>query len=1013
MNKPAAEGRSNDSDRAALIALYQDTDGANWTMSQNWTTDAPIGEWHGVTTDGSGRVTELSLQNNRLQGEFPVSLARLANLQLLDLSDNKLYGKIPAEFGRIGSLEMLVISENPLSGCIPTELRKLPDSDLGALALPYCDDTGPTLTQKTQDAQLHMPDHLRGLDEQQRTAVTHVDGPLLILAGPGSGKTRVITHRVANLVATGVAPKNILAVTFTKNAAAEMQRRVHQMIDPATGRVNIGTFHSQALRILKRDIHYLGRERTFQIYDEAKQRRLIRQAMKDKGIRSQEFSATAINTAISCAKDNLETPEMYAKHAVKEFEKTVARVYHYYQRLLENANAVDFGDMLALGVRLLQTFPSVRAIYRNYFRFILVDEYQDINRAQYEFLRALAAGHGNICVVGDDDQNIYAWRGSDIRYIKEFQSWFPTTDVVRLERNYRSTKNIVACANAVISNATKRIVKHPWTERETGEHPSLIEVYDEHEEAREVRALILDLRNQGFACRDIAVIYRTNAQSRPLEVEFVQNSLPYRLVKAKGFYARTEVRHVLTYLRALADPRDLESFERIATIPSRRVSVSTLQTLRAWAKRDGLASGEWVRQLATDAEAASRISEHAAAGELLQIGRLLCRMDKLAGNEVVSQLIDTVVQNFGYAEMLDNDPYRSEERWENVRELRNAATKHDGLGPRLSLERFLAEADLVSSVDNPSSDRDAVTLVTAHSAKGLEFPVVIIIGLEEELFPHIRNLDNPVKLDEERRLAYVAITRAKDRLFLTYSRHRLGKDLRNPSRFLQEMPPELLAYRGRLEAQQSIVANSQAPVAMVLSGQSPELSSLPKTAHAFSFTLQCKSPSVPQSESTRVPVEATQSGTSDRAALVALYSATNGPRWTNRSNWLSDKPISEWNGVTTDQTGRVIALELSRSNLRGRIPLELGSLTNLEQLFLVDNHLSGAIPTELGRLTNLRKLSLFGNQLSGNIPSELELLTNLELLYLAPNQLSGCIPPELQGIPYNDLCKLGLPFRGR
>ena len=657
---------------------------------------------------------------------------------------------------------------------------------------------------------------LGGLNDQQRAAIDHVHGPLLVFAGAGSGKTRVITTRVASLIASGVAPWNILAVTFTNKAANEMRERIVQLVGRVAGGVHVGTFHGQALRILRRDIHNLGREPEFSIYDADDQLRMVKQAMSDVGIGLTTISPVAIRNAISRAKDELADPYVYAERSEGYFEEAVAQVYHRYQRLLDSANGVDFGDMIAFCVRLFREFPDLRAFYQDRFRFILVDEYQDTNRAQYEFVRQLASGRGNVCVVGDDDQSIYTWRGADIRNILDFEGQFPAARVIRLERNYRSTGNILESANAVISKVATRAEKTLWTEREDGEPPAIIEAFDEEDEARQVGNLIRELRGEGIPRQDIAIIYRTNAQSRPLEEWFVRQGLPYQLVGATEFYGRREVRDVLAYLRAVANPRDLVSFERIANTPRRGIGAKTLQVLREWAERSSRSSGEMTRLLAADADSGEPVRSTLdnpfatrATRALTELGRLLRRLDTLADELPVGALVNAVVRESGYDDVLDNDPDRPEERWENVVELQTAASKYDGLGPRESLRRYLSEAALVSDVDSLTTDSDAVTLLTAHSAKGLEFGVVILVGLEEELFPHVRSYDEPAQMDEERRLAYVALTRAKDRLFLTYTRHRSGwgAPVRFPSRFLQDIPPERLTYRRRLDARPSVLSS--------------------------------------------------------------------------------------------------------------------------------------------------------------------------------------------------------------
>ena len=403
--------------------------------------------------------------------------------------------------------------------------------------------------------------------------------------------------------------------------------------------------------------------------------------------------------------------------------------------MLDSANGVDFGDMIAFCVRLFREFPDLRAFYQDRYRFILVDEYQDTNRAQYEFVRQLAEGRGNVCVVGDDDQSIYTWRGADIRNILDFEAQFADARVIRLERNYRSTGNILASANAVISKVANRAEKTLWTERDDGQQPEIIEAFDEDDEARQVGNLIRELRGEDVPSHDIAIIYRTNAQSRPLEEWFVRQGLPYQLVGATEFYGRREVRDVLGYLRAIANPRDLVSFERIANTPRRGIGAKTLQVLREWAEDSSRSSGELTRLLAADADSGQPIQHTLdnplptrATRALIELGRLLRRLDTLADEVPVGGLVNAVVRESGYDDVLDNDPDSPEERWENVVELQTAASKYDGLGPRESLSRYLSEAALVADVDNLATGGDAVTLLTAHSAKGLEFGVVILVG---------------------------------------------------------------------------------------------------------------------------------------------------------------------------------------------------------------------------------------------------------------------------------------------
>ena len=654
---------------------------------------------------------------------------------------------------------------------------------------------------------------MSGLNDQQRTAVRHVHGPLLVFAGAGSGKTRVITYRVAHLIQSGVAPWHILAVTFTNKAADELRERLVHLIGRDAGGVHVGTFHSQCLRILRRDIQRLGWEPDFSIYDADDQLRMVKQAMADLAIPLTSISPAAVRNEISRAKDELASPHVYSERAEGYFRELTAKVYHRYQALLRNAQAVDFGDMIWLAVRLLREDGEARAFYQGRFRFILVDEYQDTNHAQYALLRELAGPGANLCVVGDDDQSIYSWRGADLRNILDFEHHFPNASVVKLERNYRSTQRILRASNAVIAKLERRSAKTLWTEREAGGPVQIIEAFDEEDEARQVLGEVREIAAvRGLARREMAIMYRTNAQSRPFEELFVRLGVPYQLVGAIEFYNRKEVRDVLAYLRAVANPRDLVSFERIVTVPKRGIGATTLAALRQWGAAVGLAPGEIARMLAAPGGAPARLADlplqPRATKALAQLGHVLVTLDALAAELPVAQLITRLVQETGYHEVLDNDPERPDERWENVVALGAAAEKYDEFGPRESLARFLHEAALVSDPDNFAAGTDAVTLLTFHAAKGLEFGAVFMVGMEEELFPHIRSYEDPVQMDEERRLAYVGITRAKDVLYCAYARHRSGwgSPVRFPSRFLQDIPPELLAYKRRLDALPGIPA---------------------------------------------------------------------------------------------------------------------------------------------------------------------------------------------------------------
>lgn len=814
---PTVANQARTSQRTTLIAFYHATNGQRWVNSHNWLSDKPLGEWHGITTDENGSITELDLSNNQLSGEIPADLGHLTNLEFLDLSDNELSGEIPTDLCRVAKLGFLSLVGNTFTGYIPHGLRDIPENYLAHLGLSIGGPEVSVPVEYTQAVDQHSPLDLSSLNEQQRRTVTHADGPLLIFAGPGTGKTRVITYRVAHLIASGIPPWGILAITFTNKAAAEMRERIKTLVGGEAGKVNVGTFHSQALSILRRNIQNLEREPDFTVYDSAAQLRLIRHIVRQERINISGINESAIRNEISRAKDDLLDDNAYARRAIgydsRAENQTVVRVYRRYQRLLEDFNGVDFGDMLFLCLRIFREFPEVLAFYQDRFRYILVDEYQDINYAQYEFIRELGASRGNICVVGDDDQNIYSWRGASVRYIREFETQFPSPSTVKLERNYRSTRHILACANAIISVLPDRVDKSLWTEREDGEPPAIIEAHDEKDEAQQVANLVRELHDKGVKYSEIAITYRFNAQSRPFEEVLRLQGLPHRLVNDRGFYDRAEVRMVLAYLRATANPRDAISFEDTAEALQRRINARDLQDFNQRARQIGCAPGELARQLAAGQEGESA---------LIELGQLLLRLDRLADELPVSQFIDAILRESGCDNVLDSDPDLAEERWDNIRELKGAATTYDELGPRQSLERFLNETALLSNEDSQGDDENSVSLLTAHASKGLEFEVVIVVGLEDGTFPSSYSLNDPKQAAGERRLAYVALTRAKDRLFLSYASRRSGRDAprQYPSRFLRDIPTELLTYRRRLNT--PLVTTSGPSVPSQGRGNDPE-----------------------------------------------------------------------------------------------------------------------------------------------------------------------------------------------
>ncbi len=648
------------------------------------------------------------------------------------------------------------------------------------------------------------------LNPEQARAVTTTEGPLLILAGAGSGKTRVVAHRVAYLVGVkAVAPWRILAVTFTNKAAGEMRERITALVGADDGRkVEMGTFHALCARILRRDGAAIGLSPRFVIYDTDDQQSLMKQAFRDLDLPIQggAMRPRSVLEAISRAKNNLESVEDLVEGATTHHEREVARIATRYSERLRAAGALDFDDLLVETVRLLETQPEVLARYQARWRYLHVDEYQDTNAAQYRIVRALAAAHHNLCVVGDDDQSIYAWRGADLRNILDFERDEPGATVVKLEQNYRSTGLILRAAHAVVANNEGRKEKELWTERAGGRAIARFEAYNEEEEAewiaRQVESLIggagaLTRRAdeaEKLRPKEIAVLYRTNAQSRAIEEAFLRYGLRYQLIGGTRFYQRREVKDALAYLRVLRSDTDIVSYERIINLPGRGIGDKTLEVLR-------IAAAEPEQTYWSGLE-------RAAAGELLVLGAraraavadfagLVRRLRSRIGVLGLPELLDDVLEVSGYRAMLADGTEENEERWRNLLELRSVTTRYDDLAPEDALDRLLEETALVADQDAYEADADAVTLITLHAAKGLEFGAVFISGMEEGVFPHSRALDDATQLEEERRLAYVGITRAKERLFLSHAWQRAtwgpgGGGPSVPSRFLFEIPADLM-----------------------------------------------------------------------------------------------------------------------------------------------------------------------------------------------------------------------------
>jgi DNA helicase-2/ATP-dependent DNA helicase PcrA len=645
------------------------------------------------------------------------------------------------------------------------------------------------------------------LNPEQARAVSATDGPVLILAGAGSGKTRVLAHRVAYLVGVrGVPPWRILAVTFTNKAAAEMRERIVGLVGPEAGRdVAMGTFHALCARLLRRDGPAIGIPSRFVIYDTDDQQALMKRILKDEDLPvTGEFRPAAVLGAISRAKNEMLDATFLADNAASYHERQVAKLARRYEKALREAGALDFDDLLLQAVRLFEEAPDVLLRYQRRWRYVHVDEYQDTNRPQYLWVKALAARHGNLCVVGDDDQSIYAWRGADVTNILEFERDWPAATVVKLERNYRSTQLILDAAHAVVSRNPSRTEKRLWTEREGGAPISLFEAYDEEEEAEWIARRTEELTGSGTGVlvrradadplrrRDVAVLYRTNAQSRAIEEAMLRHGLPYQVIGGTRFYARREVKDALAYLRVLRSDTDAVSFERIVNVPARQIGERTLEGVRAHEAEMGASTWEAFRAAADGRiEGLAPRARTAIGGFVALVDRLRARVGVLD----LPELLDAVLEESGYRAMLMDGSADGEERWENLLELRTVTTRYGDLEADDALDRFLEETALVADQDAYEGERDEVTLITLHAAKGLEFPVVFIAGLEEGVFPHARSLDDERQLAEERRLAYVGMTRAKDRLFLSHAwrRSTWGPGMpAAPSRFLLEIPEGLV-----------------------------------------------------------------------------------------------------------------------------------------------------------------------------------------------------------------------------
>ena len=675
------------------------------------------------------------------------------------------------------------------------------------------------------------------LNDRQCEAVKHTEGPLLITAGAGSGKTKVLTCRIAHLLELGVAPYRILAITFTNKAAKEMKERVTNLVGAQADSIWLSTFHSFCAKLLRFEVDgFHGYTRNFTIYDSSDQLVLVKDCLKKLNLDDKQFTPRSVLGTISSAKNVLMDAKAFAAKASDFYEQKVADVYAMYQEKLRENNAVDFDDLLFLAVRLLQENEEVREKYQSRFQYILVDEYQDTNHAQYALTKILAARWRNICVVGDADQSIYAWRGADIRNIIDFTRDYPDAASIKLEQNYRSTKTILHAANAVIDNNESRPKKTLWTENPTGNKIIHYQAQTEHDEADYIAGVIYnrhEISHEPYG--DMAILFRTNAQSRVLEEKLMRYAIPYTMVGGTKFYDRKEIKDVLAYLRLLYNPEDSLSLTRIINVPKRNIGATTMEHVAAYAEAQGISLFEALSS--TDEIPVTKRAKASLENFAAMIFDLL---NDIEGKDVLS-LIETIIKQTGYGDMLDkeaeHDP-QGESRKENVGEFLSVAKDYMDSNPEGNLQDFLENVALVSDVDDFESSDSKVTLMTLHAAKGLEFPVVFLTGLDEGLFPHSRTLMDPAQVEEERRLAYVGITRAEWQLYVTnaVTRTMYGRiSAYMPSRFLAEIPPQFMEDYHRKSAMPQSRTTAVPGKQRVSILTKPVASSLPKK-HAVTDT---------------------------------------------------------------------------------------------------------------------------------------------------------------------------------
>ncbi|GGM29047.1 ATP-dependent DNA helicase PcrA [Paraliobacillus quinghaiensis] len=651
---------------------------------------------------------------------------------------------------------------------------------------------------------------LNELNARQQEAVRHTDGPLLIMAGAGSGKTRVLTHRIAYLLdEKEISPRSVLAITFTNKAAREMKDRVARLVGPEADQIWVSTFHSMCVRILRRDIDRIGYNRNFSILDSGDQLTVIKNVLKANNIDPKKFEPRAMLGAISSAKNSLIEPEQYEKEAGNFYEQQIATVYKAYQKTLVKNQSLDFDDLIMQTIQLFKRVPEVLEYYQRRFQYIHVDEYQDTNHAQYYLVKQLAVRYQNLCVVGDSDQSIYGWRGADIQNILSFEKDYPSARVVMLEQNYRSTQSILQAANEVIKKNTGRKDKKLWTENTSGSKLYYYQAQTEQYEGLYVADKVESyVQSQDYNYRDIAILYRTNAQSRSIEETFVKANIPYQIVGGTKFYDRKEIKDMLAYLRLISNPDDDLSFARVVNEPKRGVGKTSLEKLQAYAADHGISLYTAVQEVDFAGVSGK------AAKELAAFGAMIKNWTQQQEFLTATDMVEEVLKRTGYEEMLLNErSIEAQSRLENLEEFKTVTQHFEANSEDKTLLAFLTDLALIADIDRVDDDPFAdnkVTLMTLHAAKGLEFPVVFLVGLEESIFPHNRSLMDEEEMEEERRLAYVGITRAEQVLHLSHAKMRTlyGKTNFNPvSRFINEIPDELL--EGMEEAKEQMFGKSK------------------------------------------------------------------------------------------------------------------------------------------------------------------------------------------------------------